>query len=137
MTTIIQADLTGTGSVEQLMHEMGPVASSCELERGLLFCNAGTLGELAPVEQLSDPEGIQSSADLNLTNFMWTVSKFSQWWKQTAPDCRLDIVNISSLAAVEAMPSFGVYCAVKAARDMYLQVAAKDFHASGLKIYVW
>lgn len=39
---------------------------------------------------------------------------------------RLDIVNISSLAAVKAFESWGVYCIGKAARDMLIQVIAAE-----------
>lgn len=39
---------------------------------------------------------------------------------------RLDIVNISSLAAIKAFESWGVYCIGKAARDMLIQVIATE-----------
>lgn len=43
---------------------------------------------------------------------------------------RLDIVNISSLAAVKAFESWGVYCIGKAARDMLIQVIAAEVDSS-------
>lgn len=39
---------------------------------------------------------------------------------------RLDIVNISSLAAIKPFEGWGVYCIGKAARDMLIQVIAAE-----------
>jgi sepiapterin reductase len=39
---------------------------------------------------------------------------------------RLDLVNISSLAAIQPFESWGVYCIGKAARDMLIQIVAKE-----------
>ena len=36
------------------------------------------------------------------------------------------IVNVSSLAAIQPFESWGVYCAGKAARDMFYKVLAKE-----------
>lgn len=36
------------------------------------------------------------------------------------------VVNVSSLAAVQAFPTWGMYCACKAARDMYHTVLAEE-----------
>lgn len=39
---------------------------------------------------------------------------------------RLDVVNVSSLAAIKAFETWGVYCIGKAARDMLIQVIAVE-----------
>jgi len=39
---------------------------------------------------------------------------------------RVDLVNISSLAAIQGFKSWGVYCIGKAARDMLIQVIASE-----------
>lgn len=39
---------------------------------------------------------------------------------------RLDIVNVSSLAAIKPFSSWGVYCVGKAARDMLIGVIAEE-----------
>lgn len=133
-TSILPADLTKREAVDSIVAEVN--RADADIQRGILVSNAGSLGELGAVDTLQDYSALQSSCDLNMTNFMWTISSFTHNWKEQYPSVRLDIVNISSLNAVEAFPSFGVYCSVKAARDMFLNVAAKDFKSSGSNIYV-
>lgn len=38
----------------------------------------------------------------------------------------ISFVNISSLAAVQAFESWGLYCSVKAARDIFMQVVSSE-----------
>lgn len=45
---------------------------------------------------------------------------------------RVKIVNISSLAALQAFESWSVYCAGKAARDMFYQALAKELKVQSL-----
>lgn len=47
-------------------------------------------------------------------------------------ECQFRIVNISSLAAIQCFESWGIYCAGKAARDMYYAVLAKELEVEGL-----
>jgi len=42
----------------------------------------------------------------------------------------VEIVNVSSLAAVQPFETWGVYCAGKAARDMFHRVLAEETKAS-------
>lgn len=42
------------------------------------------------------------------------------------PNVALEIVNISSLCAVQPFKSWGLYCAGKAARDMLFKVLADE-----------
>lgn len=39
---------------------------------------------------------------------------------------QLIIVNVSTLAAIQAFPSFGIYCMAKAAREMFHKVLAEE-----------
>ena len=40
---------------------------------------------------------------------------------------KIHIVNISSLAAISPIPSWGLYCSGKAARDMYFKVSFIEY----------
>ena len=44
----------------------------------------------------------------------------------TSRSQKIHIVNVSSLAAIQAFESWGIYCAGKAARDMLYKVIAKE-----------
>lgn len=45
----------------------------------------------------------------------------------------LKVVNISSLAAVKAFETWGIYCTNKAARDMFIRVIAEENKGNKVK----
>jgi NAD(P)-dependent dehydrogenase (short-subunit alcohol dehydrogenase family) len=44
----------------------------------------------------------------------------------------LQIVNVSSLAAIQPFDSWGIYCTAKAAREMFHRVIAEVLHAQSI-----
>lgn len=58
------------------------------------------------------------------------------------PRCKqIDIINVSSLAAVQPFESWSLYCAGKAARDMYFRVLAEEqkkaTHGRTVRVLNW
>ncbi|KAJ3270746.1 Intraflagellar transport protein 74 [Terramyces sp. JEL0728] len=80
-----------------------------------LFNNAGTLGKLDHVRNLSYQD-IVSNVQINLTGPLFMTGKFLDKYDQKS---KITVVNVSSLAAIQPFDTWGMYCATKAARNMY------------------
>eukprot|EP00953_Heterococcus_sp_UTEX-ZZ885_P017783 9951-Heterococcus_DN1.PRE.2 len=96
--------------------------------RALLINNAGSLGELTPVDSISSLAKLQSVIDFNVTSAMWLTSQFVKHFAPIAPATNEPnvVVNVSSLAAVKPFETWGIYCAGKAARDMFTATLALE-----------
>jgi len=91
----------------------------------ILFNNAGSVGPLGLAHTLTSLTGIQRAIDLNITSSIWLSSLFIRTFgPHTQRQCR--VVNISSICAIQPFPTMSLYCAGKAARDMFHSVLAKD-----------
>lgn len=88
-----------------------------------LINNAGTLGDVHPVGQLS-PEKVAQAYRLNLL----APSILSSLFIAHTRDMSIDrtIINISSGAAQYPVKSWSTYCASKAALDMFSKVTQAD-----------
>ncbi|KAL7453903.1 hypothetical protein ACHAWC_005545 [Mediolabrus comicus] len=108
-----------------------PLSSSNENYRScLLINNAGSLGPLGKVTDICNDDSASASLkrwketiDFNITSSMWISSQFA---KATSHVPLVRIVNISSLCAIDPFPTMSLYCAGKAARDMFHAVLAKE-----------
>ncbi|KAJ2361580.1 hypothetical protein H4S01_005201, partial [Coemansia sp. RSA 2610] len=90
----------------------------------LIHC-AGTLGDLAKtIGQYGEQETTEYIAT-NLTSYCALTSRFLDYAQGTGAS-RICVVNISSLLAVRAFPNWGLYAAIKAARDQLLCVVAEE-----------
>ncbi|MDZ7845430.1 MAG: SDR family NAD(P)-dependent oxidoreductase [Owenweeksia sp.] len=94
-----------------------------EADEIILINNAGTLGEIKPLGQISPP-AIELAYQINLVApsilcklFIAQTSKRQQ--KRT-------IINISSGAAKYPVPSWSTYCASKSGLDLFTKVMAQD-----------
>ena len=117
-------------------------------DRLILVNNAGSLGHLGPMSDVSSLVQLREAIDLNVTSSIWLSSLFLRTFvtpllninnndnndnndddddngKDKKRMCT--IVNISSLCAVKAYKSMAVYCAGKAARDMFHAVMASEY----------
>ena len=107
-------------------------------DRAILFNNAGSLGEIASITQLGTLKHLRNAIDLNVTSSAWVTVRFLKWIRGLAistsnssvPASTTTIVNISSLAAIQPMETMGVYCAGKAARDMFHAVLGLEHPSS-------
>nr|BAN20918.1 short-chain dehydrogenase [Riptortus pedestris] len=92
-------------------------------EQFILVHNAGTEGTGRPVKDCSNPEEWQKYMSLNLYSMVLLTSAFLKTFKN---DEKTIIVNITSLAAVQAIAGFGEYCVGKASREMYMKVLSAE-----------
>jgi sepiapterin reductase len=109
------------------------IAVCCHLHRSysraLLINNAGSLGELTPVDSISSLATLQSAIDFNVTSAMWLTSQFVKHFATAASASGNEpnvVINVSSLAAIKPFETWGIYCAGKAARDMFTATLALE-----------
>ena len=123
------------GSIQGIINER---INSCiaEYDHCILINNAGSLGHLGKVRNVTSPRDIQKNTDLNIASSCWLSSYFLKWFHEQydqmegeggeSTDRSCTIVNISSLCAISSFPTMAMYCAGKAYRDMYHQTMAKE-----------
>ncbi|ORY98686.1 hypothetical protein BCR43DRAFT_487976 [Syncephalastrum racemosum] len=87
-----------------------------------LICNAGSTGDLRKTVAEYTAEEIQAYYDMNIISYTTLISGFLDIFSC----CKTYIINISSLLAVQPFANWGLYASGKAARDMLLQVIAKE-----------
>ncbi len=125
-------DLADIDSLPQNVAKiLQPLSSSNENYYScLLINNAGSLGPLGKVTDICNDGSASASLkrwketiDFNITSSMWISSQFA---KATSHVPLVRIVNISSLCAIDPFPTMSLYCAGKAARDMFHAVLAKE-----------
>jgi sepiapterin reductase len=92
--------------------------------RYLLINNAGSVEPVVAVDRLAEPAAIQAAFSLNVTAVMVLTAHFLAATRPLAGDRR--VLNISSGAGRNPTAGWGVYCATKAALDMYTRVAAQE-----------
>jgi sepiapterin reductase len=100
--------------------------------RYVLVNNAGTLVPVASADTLNDPAAINQAFNLNVVAVMLLTSRFLAATRGLKADRR--ILNISSGAGRNPTAGWGVYCATKAALDMYTRVAKLEQDAEGAKL---
>ena len=90
--------------------------------------NAGDVHPLSYIGEGIPLPGLQKAMDLNVTSALHMSSSFVESCVSSERDRpeRCTLVNVSSLCAIEPFASMGVYCAGKAARDMFHRVLAKE-----------
>ncbi len=96
-----------------------------------LINNAGMVQPLGLATQLTEGTAIASALNLNVTAVILLTARFLATTEGRARDRR--ILNISSGAARSPSPSWGVYCASKAALDMYTRVLNTEQKDSGVR----
>jgi len=100
--------------------------------RYLLINNAGTVQPVARGDQLEDAAAITTAFNLNVSAVMLLTARFLTATQGLKADRR--ILNISSGAGRNPNPGWGVYCATKAALDMYTRVLKQEQGADGARV---
>ncbi|NXI07790.1 SPRE reductase, partial [Irena cyanogastra] len=94
--------------------------------RLLLVNNAGSLGDVSKsFLDLTDLEEINTYFSFNISSALCLTSAALRAFG-ARPGCGRTVVNVSSLCAREPFPSWALYCAGKAARDMLFRVLARE-----------
>ena len=105
------------------------VGTSYHEHDSLLFNNHGLIEPLGKVSNLLDYESVRRHVEVNLSSACWLTSQFCAEWCSPKAHSKGNraVVNISSLAAVQETPSWGLYSSTKAAREMFHQTASAEF----------
>ncbi|OZI44660.1 short-chain dehydrogenase [Bordetella genomosp. 5] len=102
-----------------------------QARRYVLINNAGTVNPVANTAELTDASAIASAFNLNVTAVMLLTARFLSALRGQGADVR--IINISSGAGRNPNAGWGVYCATKAALDMYTRVLNAEHAAQGVR----
>ncbi|XP_045616527.1 sepiapterin reductase [Procambarus clarkii] len=125
--TSVVMDL-GTASKENLekaLDKLLIVGQDPPPTRCVIFHNAGSLGDLVYLRNLKDLDHVNSYFQMNVSSVVMLNAVVIEIMSKQ-PNVALEIVNISSLCAVQPFKSWGLYCAGKAARDMLFKVLADE-----------
>ena len=128
------ADLSDMDTLEKKVEDMFQRVTkpgSSMYDRAILINNAGSLGYLGKCSELSSLTNLKKAIDFNVTSSSWISSQFVRKFStsQNGKGTCVVVVNISSLCAIEAFSTMSVYCAGKAARDLFHSVLAKEASA--------
>ncbi|XP_058492504.1 sepiapterin reductase b [Solea solea] len=96
-----------------------------ELDHVLLINNAGSLGNISSFGSFTDIEKVNSYLTFNVSSALALTAGLLQVFPCRA-DLRWSVVNISSIFALKALPSWVLYCTAKAARMMMFSVLAEE-----------
>jgi len=118
-----QCDLSKTDTIEHIMIELFSHLDKNNTTNLTLINNAGDLGTVNTLDAIS-PQDISYTIQVNLIAPLVLNSifiKLSKGW-----DCKKQIFNISSGAAINPYESWSLYCSSKAGLDMMTKVISKE-----------
>lgn len=118
-----QCDLSKTETIQNVIKEIFSHLDKKNTQQLTLINNAGDLGTVNTAENLT-PSEISYTIQVNLTAPMVLSSQFIKLSKEW--NCKKQIINISSGAAVNPYESWVMYCASKAGLDMMTKVVSKE-----------
>lgn len=103
-----------------------------DARRYLLINNAGTVHPVSGTDALIDGPAIAAAFNLNVTAVMLLTARFLAAVEDIKADRR--VLNISSGAGRTPNAGWGVYCATKAALDMYSRVVKQEQGENGARV---
>ncbi|MCV6798307.1 SDR family oxidoreductase [Achromobacter ruhlandii] len=103
-----------------------------DARRYLLINNAGTVHPVSGTDALIDGPAIAAAFNLNVTAVMLLTARFLAAVEDLKADRR--VLNISSGAGRNPNAGWGVYCATKAALDMYSRVVKQEQGENGARV---
>ncbi|OZI56695.1 SDR family oxidoreductase [Bordetella genomosp. 4] len=126
----IQVDLSDLQAAEQTAERVC-AALPRDAKRYLLINNAGTVEPVAAVGALTDGAAINTAFTLNVSAVILLTARFIDAVQGLQADRR--VLNISSGAGRNPNAGWGVYCATKAALDMYTRVLKQEQGGNGVR----
>lgn len=121
--TQISFDLTKTEQVEQQLEAIFELLNADEIAKITLVNNAGTLGEIAPLEKL-EAKVIEQVFKLNTVVPYICSAAFIRLTREISAE--KSILNITSGAALKPYYGWSTYCGSKAALNMLTQNLALE-----------
>lgn len=140
----------GEGDLGILENQMTALIDAAQpldqYDRIIIVNNAGSLGHLGKVADMTSLRDFSQTIHLNITSSLWFTSRWTAALVSSRPAPTTTttttstvsnesatstttlpvIVNISSLCALQPFATMTTYCAGKAARDMFHQSLAKE-----------
>ncbi|XP_033762525.1 sepiapterin reductase-like, partial [Pecten maximus] len=108
---------------DSVFNEYGVTAD--DFEQSVIVHNAGTIGDNTKyASDLSDVEAVQANFDINVSGMILLNAQFLKKFSNSSKG--RSVIQVSSLVAVQPVPSFSLYCTGKAARDMFFRVMAAE-----------
>ncbi|XP_062400182.1 sepiapterin reductase b [Sardina pilchardus] len=121
----VRADLSTQEGVDHTVRTAKEAARS-DIDHMLLINNAGSLGDVSRFTQsFTDLLEVDSYLSLNVSSALGLTASLLQAFPRRQ-GLRRTVVNLSSLCAQRALPSWVLYCTGKAARDMMFRVLAEE-----------
>ncbi|XP_057688047.1 sepiapterin reductase b [Corythoichthys intestinalis] len=117
-------DLSTKEGVENIV-DMAKQMSLKELDHVLLVNNAASLGDISPFESFTELNRVNAYLALNISSVLALTAGVLQAFPPRAR-LRWSVVNCSSTFALQARPSWVLYCTAKAAREMMFRVLAVE-----------
>ncbi|NXQ23877.1 SPRE reductase, partial [Alaudala cheleensis] len=122
----VAADLGCEEGLRRASAALRELLQDASFGRLLLVNNAGSLGDISKsFLDHSDLQDINAYFSFNISSALCLTSAALRAFG-ARPGCSRTVVNISSLCAREPFPSWALYCAGKAARDMLFRVLALE-----------
>ena len=126
----LQLDLSDLDAMVALFErDIAPLVADPARTRIGLVNNAALIGQLATVDAI-DPNAMLKAYAVNVVAPEWLMGFVA---RHTQRNCVLRILNISSGAALRAIPGLGEYVGTKAALRMATLNAAADFESPALR----
>lgn len=127
--SLIPADLTEFSTLDQL----GPALAKRFQKLDILVLNAGVLGELAPLPDIS-PKAWRRVFDTNV-EANWRLLRTLDPLLRASGSARI-IVLTSRIGGEIARPFWGAYAASKAALEMLAKTYAEEAKAAGIRVAI-
>jgi len=120
----VQANVTKQSDIQRLFRETKKVFGKLDI----LVNNAG-IYEFAPIENVT-PEHFHKMFDLNVLGLILASQEAVKHFNSSGGN----IVNISSVASTQALPTTSVYSATKAAVDAVTKSLAKELGPRNIRV---
>ncbi len=127
--SLVPADLTAFDAVDQL----GPALAKRFPKLDILVLNAGSLGELAPIPDIS-PTAWRRAFDVNV-EANWRLLRTLDPLLRASGAARI-VVMTSRVGGEEARAFWGAYAASKAALEMLAKTYAAETRTAGVRVAI-
>lgn len=120
------ADLDDTAVQADILFPAMPAGAQCYW----LINNAGTVAPISTIAGLGDPAALRTAFDINVNAVILLSAAFLR--AMTGRQAQGRLLNISSGAGRNAKAGWGVYCATKAALDMFTRTVNTERDTHGV-----
>uniref|UniRef100_A0A672ZFS3 Sepiapterin reductase-like n=1 Tax=Sphaeramia orbicularis TaxID=375764 RepID=A0A672ZFS3_9TELE len=120
----IEADLSTEEGVKETVRA-AKQEDVKDVDHVLLINNAASLPSISHFSSFINPDEVNSYLFFNVTSALTLTAGILQAFPPR-PGLRWTVVNISSAFALQALPSWVLYCTGKAAREMMFRVLAAE-----------